>query len=84
MKKGQRFVCPVKILFPGLERLVFGKDRGDGLCGNGTPHKSGELAAVMDMRYLETDNEPETEAGQADHGITDDIHHIIPPFRTPW
>jgi hypothetical protein len=32
------------------------------------------------MRDLETDNEPETEAGYADQGITDDIYHIFPSF----
>jgi hypothetical protein len=53
-------------LFPGLERLVFGEHRCNGLGGNRSSHKRRELAAVMDVRYLETDDQPEAETGDTD------------------
>jgi hypothetical protein len=49
-----------------FERFVFGEDRRYGPGGYGTPHECCELAAVMDVRYLEADDKPETEAGDAD------------------
>jgi len=55
-----------KVLFPGLECLVLGEHRGNGLGGYGTTYQGRKLAAVMDMCDLETDDQPETEAGDAD------------------
>jgi hypothetical protein len=54
------------VLFFRPERLVLGKDGRNRLCGYGTPDERGELTAIVDMRYLEADNEPEAEAGYAD------------------
>jgi hypothetical protein len=34
----------------------------------------------MDMRHLETDNKPETEAGYTDEGVTDNVDHDAPPL----
>jgi hypothetical protein len=50
----------------GFEHLVLGQHRRNGFCGNGAAQHGGELAAVVNMRNLETDNEAETEAGDAD------------------
>jgi hypothetical protein len=36
-----------------------------------------EFAAVMDVRYLEADNEPETEAGDTDECVTDNVYHFF-------
>ncbi len=33
----------------------------------------------MDMRNLETDNEAEAEAGDADQGITEKVNHFFHP-----
>jgi hypothetical protein len=57
------------------EHLVLGKNGRDGFGGYGTPHKFGELPAVVDVGNLETDDKPETEAGDADQGITYNIDH---------
>jgi hypothetical protein len=72
-----------KRLFLRFECFVLGKYRGNGSCGDGTTHQGRKLAAVMDMRNLETDDQPETEAGDADQRVTDNIYHMIPSFRTP-
>jgi len=69
---------PREKLFFGLVGFVFCKDRRYGLGGYGPAHQRCELVAVMDMRYLETDNEPETEAGYADQCVTRNIYHIFP------
>jgi hypothetical protein len=55
-----------KKLFFWPEGLVFGKDRGDGLRGYGPTDQGREFLCVMDMRYLEADDQPETETGDTD------------------
>jgi hypothetical protein len=57
-------------LFPGLERLVFGKHRRDGLRGYGAAYQRRKFSHVVDMCNLETDNQAKTEAGDYDQGIT--------------
>jgi hypothetical protein len=73
-----------KRLFLWLESLVFGKDRGDGLCGYGPPHQCGELAAVVDMGHLETDDKAKTETGYDDQGIADNIYHGFSSYVSLW
>jgi hypothetical protein len=54
------------VLFFGFEHFVLCQHRRDRFCGYGTAHQRGEFAAVMDMRDLETDNQPKAETGDAD------------------
>jgi hypothetical protein len=63
----QKRIVPARwILWFWPEHLVFRKDRGDGLCGYRPSHESGKFAAVVDMCYLEADDEAKAEAGYAD------------------
>jgi hypothetical protein len=53
-------------LFFCFQYFVFCKNRGNGLSGYGTPDKDREPPAVPDVRYLETDDQAKTEAGNPD------------------
>jgi len=68
-------------LFPGFDSFVLGEHRRDGFCGYGPPDEFGEFPAVMDMRDLEADNEPEAETGDANERVTDNVDHI---FTLPY
>jgi hypothetical protein len=83
MKKREKMFTGKKLCF-GLERLILGKHRCNGFCGYAPPDELGELAAIVDVRHLEADNEPETEAGYAYEGITDNVDHLLSSVMSPF
>ena len=71
-KKKSNFQMPLTGENRSFEKLpgwfacfVFDKDRGDCFCCYWSPHKNSEFPAVVDVCYLETDNQAEAEACDA-------------------
>jgi hypothetical protein len=59
-----------------FEHLVLREHGCNGFGRDATPHKLGELAAVVDVCDLEADDQPEAEAGDADERVTDNVDHF--------
>jgi hypothetical protein len=56
------------LLWP--ECLVFSKDRGDGLCGNGAFNEGNKAPRIVNVGKLGTDDEAKAEAGDDNQDVT--------------